>query len=74
MNRLADSNDKPPFFISVNADRQEQADEWNKATRPQITVNGQIVTVDANTQGARYRRISSDLDIAVPRKAGSITS
>src|SRR5207245_9743134 len=58
----------------VNADTQGQADEWNKATRPQISVNGQIVTVDANTQGARDRRISSDLDIAVPRKASVVLS
>src|SRR5262249_43694401 len=58
----------------VNADKQEQADEWNKGTRPQISVTGQVVTVDANTQGARERRVTSDLDIAIPRKASVVLS
>src|SRR5947207_2489067 len=58
----------------VNADRQEQADEWNKGTRPQISVTGQVVTVEANTRGAGDHRISSDLEIALPRKASLVVS
>jgi len=58
----------------VNADRQEQADQWNKTSRPQISVNGQVVTVDANTHGAGDHPITSDLDIAIPRKASVVLS
>jgi len=56
----------------INADRQEQADQWNKTTRPQISVNGQVVTVDANTHGAGDHPITNDLDIAIPRKASVV--
>jgi DUF4097 and DUF4098 domain-containing protein YvlB len=58
----------------INADKQEQADEWNKSTRPQITVNGQVVNLDANTHGAGDHWISDDLDIAIPRKASVVLS
>jgi DUF4097 and DUF4098 domain-containing protein YvlB len=58
----------------INADKQEQADNWNKTTRPQITVNGQVVNLDANTRGAGDHWISDDLDIAIPRKASVVLS
>jgi DUF4097 and DUF4098 domain-containing protein YvlB len=58
----------------INADRQQQADEWNKSTRPQITVNGQVLTVDANTRGGGDHWVSNDLDIAIPRKAAVVLS
>ncbi|HEY1464710.1 MAG TPA: DUF4097 family beta strand repeat-containing protein [Terriglobales bacterium] len=53
----------------VNAENQEEADKWNGQTRPQITVSGQNVTVNANTQGAGDHGVASDLDISIPRKA-----
>ena len=56
----------------INADRQEQADNWNKSTRPQITTSGSVVTVNANTQGAGDHWVSCDLDISVPRKASVV--
>jgi DUF4097 and DUF4098 domain-containing protein YvlB len=59
---------------NIKADRQQQADDWNKATRPQITVNGQVVNLDANTRGAGDHWVSSDLDIAIPRKASVVLS
>ena len=58
----------------INADRQDQADNWNKTTRPQITVNGQVLTLDANTHGAGEHWVSDDLDIAIPRKASVVLS
>ncbi len=58
----------------INADRQDQADNWNKSTRPQITVNGQVLTLDANTHGAGEHWVSDDLDIAIPRKASVVLS
>lgn len=68
---VSDSNDSN-LHISVHkkvrADNQKQADEWNTGSRPQITVNGSLVTVNANTQGAGNHSITTDLDIAIPRK------
>jgi hypothetical protein len=56
----------------VNADRQSQADDWNKSTRPQISTSGQIVTLQANTRGAGDHWVSTDLDISIPRKASVV--
>lgn len=53
----------------VRADHENQAGDWDKSTHPQINVNGQVVTVDANASGAGDHPVTSDLDIAVPRKA-----
>jgi len=53
----------------VNADSQQEADKWNVQTKPQISVNGQTVTVNANTQGAGDHSIVTDLEITIPRKA-----
>ncbi len=53
----------------INGERQDQADRWDKDTKPQITVAGQLVTIDANTKGAGDHWVNTDLDIAVPRKA-----
>jgi Putative adhesin/Domain of unknown function (DUF5668) len=58
----------------VNADRQGQAEEWNKSTRPQISTSGQIVTLEANTRGAGDHWVSSDMDISIPRKASVVVS
>ncbi|HZP17638.1 MAG TPA: DUF4097 family beta strand repeat-containing protein [Terriglobales bacterium] len=53
----------------INAEKQDDADRWNGLTKPQISVNGQIVTLDANTRGAGEHWVSTDLDISLPRKA-----
>lgn len=58
----------------VRADREEQANNWDKSTHPQVTVNGQVITVDANSGGAGDHPVTSDLDIAVPRKAAVVVS
>jgi len=58
----------------VNADRQEEADRWNSATRPQISVNGTSIKINANTQGAGDHWVSTDLDISIPRKASVVVS
>ena len=58
----------------INADRQGQADDWNKSTRPQLSMGGQIVTLQANTRGAGDHWVSSDLDITIPRKASVVIS
>jgi DUF4097 and DUF4098 domain-containing protein YvlB len=58
----------------LNADNQELADKWNAGSRPQITVSGQNVTLNANTQGAGDHGVNSDLDISIPRKASVVVS
>jgi DUF4097 and DUF4098 domain-containing protein YvlB len=58
----------------INSESQEDADKWNKSTDPQINVSGQTVTLNANTRGAGDHWVSSDLDIALPRKASIVAS
>jgi len=58
----------------VRGDREEQADSWNKSTRPQFTQSGTVLTLDANTRGAGDHWVSSDLDISLPRKASVVLS
>jgi hypothetical protein len=53
----------------VNAENQQNADKRNADTNPQITVSGNNVSLNANTQGAGEHRVISDLDISLPRKA-----
>jgi DUF4097 and DUF4098 domain-containing protein YvlB len=58
----------------ISAESEEDAVKWDKSTQPQINVSGQTVTVNANTQGAGDHWVSTDLDIAVPRKASVVVS
>jgi DUF4097 and DUF4098 domain-containing protein YvlB len=58
----------------VNAESQEEADKWNAGSKPQIAVNGNDITLNANTQGAGDHWITTDLDVSVPRKASVVIS
>ncbi|HET7207991.1 MAG TPA: DUF4097 family beta strand repeat-containing protein [Terriglobales bacterium] len=59
----------------VHADNQEDADKYNLQTKPQITVNDNILTLNANTQGAGEHGISTDLAVSLPAGAAvSISS
>jgi len=64
------SNDKT-IKISVrkkvHAEKQADADNYNTKTKPLITVADKGVTLNANTQGAGEKSVSTDLDIYVPR-------
>lgn len=51
----------------IRAEKQEDADSYNTKTKPEITVNDKIVTLNANTQGAGDKRVSTDLDVYIPR-------
>jgi len=53
----------------INAESQTDADRWNKGTKPQLTVSGSTVTLNANNQGAGDHWVAEDLDITLPRKA-----
>ena len=67
-----DNNIHVSIHKRVNAERQEEADRWNKSTQPQISLSGGTVLVSANTKGAGDHWVSTDLDIAVPRKAAVV--
>jgi DUF4097 and DUF4098 domain-containing protein YvlB len=53
----------------IGADDQQTADKYNSETKPQITVSGNVVTLNANTQAAGQHSVASDMDVYVPRKA-----
>jgi DUF4097 and DUF4098 domain-containing protein YvlB len=58
----------------INADNQAEADKFNPATKPQIIASGNVVTLNANTQGAGDRTVTTDLDVSVPRKVPVVIS
>lgn len=58
----------------IGADKQEDADKWNAGTKPQITISGRAVSLNANTQGAGDHWVASDLDISIPRAAPVVIS
>lgn len=59
----------------VGADNQDDADKYDRATKPTITTIGGLVTLNANAEGSGDHSVETDLDISLPRKAQvSITS
>lgn len=52
----------------VGADNQDDADKYDRETRPTITAIGGLVTVNANVEAGDHP-VETDLDISVPRKA-----
>jgi len=59
----------------VGADNQDDADKYNKETKPTITTIGGLVTLDANAEASGDHAVETDLDISLPRKvAVAITS
>jgi DUF4097 and DUF4098 domain-containing protein YvlB len=58
----------------INADNQQEADKFNPATKPQINASSNVITLNANTQGAGDRSVTTDLDVSVPRKAAVVIS
>ena len=53
----------------VSADNQDDANKYDKETKPAIATIGGLVTLDAKTDSARDRTVVTDLDVSVPRKA-----
>src|SRR5207245_11122134 len=58
----------------ISADKQEDADKWNLSTKPQITVSGQTVSLNANTQSAGDHWVTTDMDVSLPRTASVVIS
>jgi len=50
----------------VRAEEQRDADNYNSKTKPQITAADKVVTLNANTQGAGDKGVTTDMDIYVP--------
>jgi hypothetical protein len=53
----------------IRAENQEDANKWNEQTKPQISVSGNQITINANTRGAGDHGVSADLNVSIPRKA-----
>src|SRR5580698_1919041 len=53
----------------ISAENENEANKWNASTKPQISVSGSVVTLNANNQGAGDHWVAEDLDISLPRKA-----
>jgi hypothetical protein len=53
----------------IRSDSKEDADKWNEQTKPQVTVSGNLVTINANTKGAGDHPVTVDLNVSIPRKA-----
>jgi DUF4097 and DUF4098 domain-containing protein YvlB len=51
----------------VGAESQNDADKYNQQTKPQITLAGNLMVLDAKTQAGDHS-VQSDLDISIPRK------
>lgn len=50
----------------VHAENQEDADRYNKKTDPGIVLADKVIVLDANTQGAGEKGVTTDIDIFVP--------
>jgi len=58
----------------IGAESQGEADKWNASTKPQLTVSGSVVTLNANNQGAGDHWVAEDLNVSLPRKAAVVAS
>jgi DUF4097 and DUF4098 domain-containing protein YvlB len=58
----------------ISAESEAEANKWNAATKPQISLSGNVVTLNANNQGAGDHWVAADLDISLPRKAPVVLS
>lgn len=58
----------------ISAESQSDADKWNAGTKPQISVSGNVVTLNTNNQGAGDHWVAVDADITIPRKAAVVVS
>jgi DUF4097 and DUF4098 domain-containing protein YvlB len=50
----------------VRAEAERDAEKYDSKTKPQIAVEGKVVTLNANTQGAGDKSVTTDMDIYLP--------
>ena len=51
----------------VRTEKEQDAEDYNSKTKPQISVTDKVVTLDANVRGAGDKAMTTDMDIYVPR-------
>ena len=61
-----DKRVKVSWRKKVHAENQQDADRYNAKTDPSITQGDKVLTLNANTQGAGDKGVTTDLDIYVP--------
>ncbi len=69
---IAPSDDKSIRVVihkKLYAKNQDDANKYNEGSKPQITVSGNAVVLNANTNGAGDHGVQADMDIFVPREA-----
>ncbi|MGD0468499.1 MAG: DUF4097 family beta strand repeat-containing protein [Terriglobales bacterium] len=64
--KMNDRTMKVLVHKKVRAEKEQDAENYNTKTKPQITVADKIVTLNANTQGAGDKSVTTDMDIYVP--------
>ncbi|HEX6502308.1 MAG TPA: hypothetical protein VF011_03600, partial [Terriglobales bacterium] len=71
INVIATSDKQVKVDISkkVRADKQEDADKFNRQSKPQITSSEKSVTINANTAAAGENAVSTDMTVYVPASA-----
>ena len=57
------------YHKRVFAGGQDEADKANGATNPQFSNQGNVVVLNANTEGSGGRNVANDLEISIPRNA-----
>src|ERR1039457_2772501 len=50
----------------IRAEKEQDAVSYTTRTKPQLTVSEKVVTLNANTQGAGDKGVTTDMDIYVP--------
>jgi DUF4097 and DUF4098 domain-containing protein YvlB len=50
----------------VRTEKEQDAENYNSKTKPQISVADKVVTLDANVHGAGDKTVTTDMDIYVP--------
>lgn len=50
----------------VRAEKEQDAESYNGKTKPQIVAGEKVVTLNANTQGAGDKGVTTDMDIYLP--------
>jgi hypothetical protein len=69
--RVSTANDNKITVVvrkRVGAESQSDADKYDRQTKPQITLAGNVIVLDARTHAAGDHAVQSDLDISLPRK------
>jgi DUF4097 and DUF4098 domain-containing protein YvlB len=64
-----DNNIRVVVHKKLYAKNQEDANRFDEGSKPQITVSGTSVVLNANTGGAGDHGVQADMDVFVPRTA-----